>query len=123
MTISFRTRLFVISGLIVTAVITVVMLVGWTRVLAFEAERLEQRLCMEAKRIATQPMRGEDMVRLAADILIKLNLTSPDQLLMQFEVRTEGQNFMLVKGQPESALDGAVWRTATGLGSAVFLRQ
>ncbi len=118
MTISFRTRLFVISGLIVTAVITVVMLVGWTRVLAFEAERLEQRLCMEAKRIATQPMRGEDMVRLAADILIKLNLTSPDQLLMQFEVRTEGQNFMLVKGQPESALDGAVWRTATGLGSA-----
>ncbi len=85
MMISFRTRLFVIAGLIVTAVITLVMVVGWTRVLAFEAERLEKRLCMEAKRVATQPFNSLDSERLVADILSKLHLTLPEQIMVQFE--------------------------------------
>lgn len=85
MTISFRTRLFVTAGLIVTAVITLVMIVGWTRVLAFEAERLEKRLCMEAKRVATQPSNSLDSEMLVADILSKLHLTLPEQIMVQFE--------------------------------------
>jgi hypothetical protein len=48
-------RLFMISGLIVAAVLTALMLVRWTCGLAFKTERLEQSLCMEAKRITTQP--------------------------------------------------------------------
>jgi two-component system, OmpR family, heavy metal sensor histidine kinase CusS len=111
MMISFRTRLFVISGLIVTAVLTAVMLVGWTRVLAFEAQRLEQRLCMEAKRIATQPFQNEDRMRLAIDVASKLHLASPDQLILQFESRTEGENFQSRSGRSEPAFDNAQWRT------------
>jgi two-component system, OmpR family, heavy metal sensor histidine kinase CusS len=111
MMISFRTRLFVISGLIVTAVFTAVMLVGWTRVLAFEAQRLEQRLCMEAKRIATQPFQNEDRMRLAIDVASKLHLASPDQLILQFESRTEGENFQSRSGRSEPAFDNAQWRT------------
>jgi two-component system, OmpR family, heavy metal sensor histidine kinase CusS len=112
MMISFRTRLFVISGLIVTAVLTAVMLVGWTRVLAFEAQRLEQRLCMEAKRIATQPFQSEDRMRLALDVASKLHLASPDQLILQFEARTEGENFQSRGGRSELAFDNARWRVA-----------
>jgi two-component system, OmpR family, heavy metal sensor histidine kinase CusS len=111
MMISFRTRLFVISGLIVTAVLTAVMLVGWTRVLAFEAQRLEQKLCMEAKRIATQPFQNEDRMRLAIDVASKLHLASPDQLILQFESRTEGKNFQSRSGRSEPAFDNAQWRT------------
>jgi two-component system, OmpR family, heavy metal sensor histidine kinase CusS len=111
MIISFRTRLFVISGLIVTAVLTAVMLVGWTRVLAFEAQRLEQRLCMEAKRIATQPFQSEDRMRLALDVASKLHLASPDQLILQFDSRTEGENFQSRSGRSEPAFDNAQWRT------------
>ena len=111
MIISFRTRLFVISGLIVTAVLTAVMLVGWTRVLAFETQRLEQRLCMEAKRIATQPFQNQDATRLALDVASKLHLSSPDQLILQFEARTQGENFQSINGRSEPAFDSAQWRT------------
>jgi two-component system, OmpR family, heavy metal sensor histidine kinase CusS len=92
MMISFRTRLFVISGLIVTAVITLVMIVGWTRVLAFEAQRLEQRLCMEAKRVATQPFDTLDSERLVSDILSKMHLVSPDQIMVQFKPSARSEN-------------------------------
>ncbi len=112
MTISFRTRLFVISGLIVTAVITAVMLVGWTRVLAFEAQRLEQRLCIEARRIATQPFLIRDRSRLAADVASKLHLSSPNQLILQFELRTGDGYFQAVSERPEPAFDSAQWYAA-----------
>jgi two-component system, OmpR family, heavy metal sensor histidine kinase CusS len=98
MSISFRTRLFVIAGLIVTAVITLVMIVGWTRVLAFEAERFEKRLCMEAQRVATQPFNGLDSTQLVSDILSKLHLVSPDQIMVQFEPSAQGEN-----GKPQDA--------------------
>jgi two-component system, OmpR family, heavy metal sensor histidine kinase CusS len=112
MMISFRTRLFVISGLIVATVLTAVMIIGWTRVLAFEAQRLEQRLCMEARRIATQPFHSEDMPHLITDALNKLHLTSPDQVVLGFEVRAEGENFQPASGQLDVALNAAQWRAA-----------
>lgn len=112
MMISFRTRLFVISGLIVATVLTAVMLIGWARVLVFETQRLEQRLCMEAKRIATQPFHIEDIPDHVTDALNKLHLTSPDQVMLQFEVRTAGDNFQPTNGQLDAELNGAQWRAA-----------
>jgi two-component system, OmpR family, heavy metal sensor histidine kinase CusS len=112
MMISFYTRLFVTAGLIVTAVLTTVMLIGWSRVLAFEAERLEKRLCMEARRIATEPSQGEDIGHLANDVIDKLHLTSRDQVMLHFETKTEGENFQSISGRPEPAFDSAKWRTA-----------
>ncbi len=55
MTIAFRTRLFGLATLIVGVVLTVVLVLGWTSLLRAEVERLEDRLCMEARRVATQP--------------------------------------------------------------------
>lgn len=115
MTTSFRTRLFVISGLIVTSVISAVMLIGWNRVLAFEADRLEQRLCMEAQRVATQPLRAQDVPRMVSDILGKLHLSSAQHLALYFSVRgdVEGdaRGFQSSNWQPEFAQDSAPWRT------------
>jgi two-component system, OmpR family, heavy metal sensor histidine kinase CusS len=111
MTISFRTRLFVTAGLIVAAVITSVMLIGWSRVLAFEAERLELRLCIEARRVATEPAQSEDMTHLVNDAITKLHLTSPNQVTLQFETRTQGENFQSVNRRTEIAFDAAQWRS------------
>ena len=63
MTISFRTRLFAIAALIVGAVLTAVMALGWSSVSKVEVDRLDDRLCMEARRIATQTWGGGGMER------------------------------------------------------------
>ena len=75
MTVSFRTRLFVVAAIVVSLALSAVLLVGWIRVLAYEVERLDDRLCMEARRVATQPIQDESMARLEADLLGKLRLT------------------------------------------------
>jgi two-component system, OmpR family, heavy metal sensor histidine kinase CusS len=123
MTISFRTRLFVISGLIVTAVITAVMLIGWNRVLAFEADRLEQRMCMEARRLATQPMRAEDLQRLVNDILSKLNLGSAQQVMLYVDPSAQGDKFQSPNWRPEFAQDSAPWRNVMVSGAEAFDRS
>lgn len=85
MTISFRTRLFVISALIVAAVLAAVMTLGWSSVLKVEIDRLDDRLCMEARRVATQPFQGDELARLEADVALKLRLDSPAQLMLRFD--------------------------------------
>ncbi len=116
MTISFRTRLFVIAGLIVATVITAVMLIGWNRVLAFEADRLEQRLCMEAKRLATQPVREEDVSRKVNDVLAKLHLNAAGQVMLFFDARGAGESFQSSNWRPEFASDSAPWRSQARMG-------
>ena len=82
MKISFRTRLFIIASLIVATVLTTVMFIGWSRVLAVEVERLDDRLCIEARRLATQPLRGDRMAEMESDIADKLRLASNAQLML-----------------------------------------
>jgi two-component system, OmpR family, heavy metal sensor histidine kinase CusS len=111
MIISFRIRLFAIAGVIVTTVITAVMLIGWSRVLAFETDRLEQRLCMEAKRVAMQPVPAEDVSRLVDDVLNKLHLNSAQQVMLYFETTEVSERFQSMNWRPEFAQDSAPWRT------------
>ena len=85
MTLSFRTRLFATAGLIVSLVLVTVLIVGYQRVLAYEVGRLDERLCMEAKRLATQTFPGEDLQRLQLDMMAKLRITQPEQLMLKFE--------------------------------------
>lgn len=85
MIFSFRTRLFVIAGLIVGLVLTAVLLVGYGRVLSFEVVRLDERLCMEARRLATQPFQPGDVERLQVDVMSKLRISEPGQLMLKFE--------------------------------------
>ena len=110
MIVSFRTRLFVVAGLMVGAVLSAVLLLGWSRVLAFEVERLEQRLCMEAKRVATQPFHGEDLARLEADVLGKLHLSTPGQLTLRFESSADSASFQSRNWPAAFALEGPQWR-------------
>ena len=110
MTISFRTRLFVVAALIVTTVITAVMLMGWNRVLAFEATRLEQRLCMEARRLATQPIRSGSVLPLVNDVLNKLHLTDANQVMLNFTPRDLGEPASSANWQPAFGSDSLPWR-------------
>lgn len=87
MTLSFRTRLFLTAGLIVGLALSAVLLVGWIRVNAFEVERLDGRLCAEARRVATQPFDSENLPLLEADLLGKLRLGQAAQLMVKFEPR------------------------------------
>ena len=111
MTLSFRTRLFVTAGLIVSLTLSVVLLVGWIGVNDFEVERLDGRLCLEAKRVASQPFDIDNFSRLEADLMAKLRLGQPAQLMVKFE---SGANTPFVNGQSPNwrealVLDGAHW--------------
>ena len=119
MTVSFRTRLFVVAAIVVSLALSAVLLVGWIRVLAYEVERLDDRLCMEARRVATQPIQDESMARLEADLLGKLRLTQAAQLMVKFESGPSGPplNSPMVNAQSANwrnalVLDGAHWKPA-----------
>ena len=48
---NFRTRIFAISILTVSAVLMVVISLSWSRIMKLELDHLDDRLCMEARRI------------------------------------------------------------------------
>ena len=119
MIISFRTRQFVIASLIVGTVLAVVMAVGWSRVLEVEVDRLDTRLCMEARRIATQAFRGDDQPGLEADIALKLRLGSTAQLMMRFDPRGQSFDVSPIRWRGPSLADDLKWapeRRGTTLG-------
>ena len=109
---SFRTRLFFIAVLIVGSVLSAVLLMGWSSVLAFELERFDDRLCMEARRLATQRMRGDGIKRLQVDVMEKLHLSSPDQLMLRYESIASGENFQSVNWQSAFESDTIQWQQA-----------
>jgi two-component system, OmpR family, heavy metal sensor histidine kinase CusS len=83
--VSFRTRLFVVASLIVATVLAAVMAVGWSRVLRVEIDRLDVRLCIEARRLAMQPFRDDELQALEADVALKLRLASTEHLMLRFD--------------------------------------
>jgi two-component system heavy metal sensor histidine kinase CusS len=88
LSMTFRLRLFISAALIVAAVLAMVLALGWGSVRRYEVERLDERLCMEARRLATQApqqLRGDDMPRLEADVAAKLHLQSAAQLMLSFQ--------------------------------------
>ena len=114
MIVSFRARLFVIAGLIVGAVLAAVLALGWSRVLAYEVQRLDGRLCMEARRLVTQPFRGDDMPRLQADIMGKLYVNRPEQLMLLFEANNGRANSQSSNETPAIAFDSPRWQLSQG---------
>ena len=55
----FRTRIFSISILTVSAVLAVIVSLSWSRIMKVELEQLDARLCMEEKRIMDFYLRKE----------------------------------------------------------------
>ena len=107
MNISFRTRLFFIATLIVGVVLALVLGLGWSSVLTVEVNRLNDRLCMEAKRIATQPFDANEVPRLEADVALKLRLGSVDQVMLRFDARAlDGRVF---EGQSSTSFQSKGW--------------
>ncbi len=94
-------------GLALSAVITV----GYVRVLAFEVERLDDRLCLESRRMATQPLEGENFTRLEPDLLAKLRLTQAAQLMIKLESGS-GRSNGSSPGRPAQNLQSNNWRDA-----------
>ena len=112
MRISFRTRLFVMAGLIVGSVLALVMGLGWSRVLAYEVERLDERLCLEARRLVTQPGMGQDLPRLESDLIGKLHLSSSGQFMLRLEPLGGEPEFQTPNWYSGLVPDEAIWVSA-----------
>ncbi|WP_161974684.1 ATP-binding protein [Piscinibacter terrae] len=78
---SFRVRLFGITALIVALVLALVMGLSWSGVLRHEVQRLDERLCMEARRLVSLPPMAPH-ASLESDVADKLHLASARQLMM-----------------------------------------
>jgi two-component system, OmpR family, heavy metal sensor histidine kinase CusS len=113
--LSFRTRLFAAAALIVGAVLVAVMTLGWSSVLKVEVERLDDRLCMEARRIATQPFRadrgdrGDELSRLESDLALKLRLMSAEQLMFGFDPADDRAGGPSIRWRGAPLADDLAW--------------
>ncbi|CAH0530317.1 ATP-binding protein [Vibrio hippocampi] len=84
---SYRFRLFITSSLIVSAVLAVVLLFGWNRMLKYEVAGLDTQLCYEAKRLITLNKHQATNDGFITDLGRKLGLKGPQQFLMLLEGR------------------------------------
>jgi two-component system, OmpR family, heavy metal sensor histidine kinase CusS len=112
MRISFRTRLFVIATAIVAMVMVAVMMIGWSRVLAVEVERLDDRLCMEARRMATQPLRPDRIGSIESDIANKLRLPSTSQLMIKVDTNDGAPSVISTHWSSSVDTEKLVWTKA-----------
>ena len=81
--ISFRTRLFFIATSIVLLVLVVVMMLAWSSVMKNEVEHLDERLCIESHRFATQDLSHIDLTIIEADLVVKFRLKDQSQLMLR----------------------------------------
>jgi two-component system heavy metal sensor histidine kinase CusS len=96
----FRTRIFAISILTVSVVLTVVATLSWSRIMKVELEHLDNRLCMEARRamrmnlaprldgemslpqVATSKGIENSDARFIADLMAKLRINSQSNVMV-----------------------------------------
>lgn len=105
---SFRIRIFVVTALIVALVLVSVTLFSWSSVLAFERQRLEERLCDEARRLAG-PVSANDVNHLGADMVAKLRLKSSDQLLLAFDTSGDAPRLRSIHWPDTLDIDHLDW--------------
>jgi two-component system, OmpR family, heavy metal sensor histidine kinase CusS len=106
---SFRVRIFVVTALIVTLVLASVTLFSWSSVLAFEAQRLDERLCDEARRLNGSAPANE-IALLSADMVAKLRLKSPQQLLLAVDTPGGIQRLRSAHWPKTLDIDRLAWR-------------
>jgi two-component system, OmpR family, heavy metal sensor histidine kinase CusS len=110
--ISFRTRLFFIATLIVGVVLTLVLALGWSSVMKAEVDKLNDKLCIEAKRLATQPFDANELPRLEADVALKLRLGAVDQVMLRFDALEGGGNFQSQAWLSAPRINELTWAAA-----------
>lgn len=119
MSISFRVRLFVVAAFIVATVLTTVMFIGWSQVLAFEVERLDGRLCLEAKGLQSAQWRRDTPrldaaianARVEKDIADKFRLPSRTQLMLSIASRNAATNFQSTHWNRDVNFDALPWQS------------
>lgn len=79
---SFRTRIFLVTTLIVVLILLCVMAMAWIKGYAQQVKLLDIRLCSEARRLVTQPINEPGFKRFEGDVAAKLQLQSTSQLLL-----------------------------------------
>ena len=94
----FRTRIFAISILTVSAVLATVITLSWSRIVQVERDHLDERLCMETRRalprfgsdgllrnLVAPGTTGVTLEPLLADLVDKLRIQSPSHLMLRIE--------------------------------------
>jgi len=109
LTISFRTRLFVVSALIVAGVLSAVVALGWASLRDAQLGTLDERLCNEARRVAAQPFLGQDLGRLESDLALKLRLGSTAELLVRYDPGDGGPAFQSAGWADAPPLESLPW--------------
>jgi two-component system heavy metal sensor histidine kinase CusS len=81
---SFRTRMFLVTALIVALVLASVMLLAWSSIFEYQVQTVDERLCGEARRLTLNPPPPFRFDGLQNDMANKLHLASTGQLLIRF---------------------------------------
>ncbi len=107
---SFRVRVFVFSAAIVSASLLIVLGLAWRSMSQYQLALLEQRMCLEARRVLSRGASWPDAIGLAEDVAEKLRLTSTDFLAMR-SVSAEGEEWLRSANWPVAAEpESSVWR-------------
>lgn len=85
MTVSFRTRLIVVAALVFATGLAAVLAIVWSGLRSVELDRLDARLCLEARRLASQPFGENELRSLETDVAAKLRVADVSQLLLRVE--------------------------------------
>ena len=85
MTISYRARVVLVAAGVVAAALSATLALTWADIRSVEGERLDARLCLEARRLASQPFSEDGFRRLDRDVMAKLRLSDRSQLLLRIE--------------------------------------
>nr|WP_320135326.1 ATP-binding protein [uncultured Amphritea sp.] len=99
----FRTRIITISLLTVSAVLAIVITLSWSRIMQVEFNRLDARLCMEARRLIPRfDADGSPRYRsisgvgkpsdsqITADLVNKLRISSPNEVMIYLDAGDAG---------------------------------
>jgi len=109
---SFRLRMFMVTALIVAAVLASVAVVSGSTFFAYELRGLDSRLCAEGWRIAQRPPQAGEQERFAKDVAGKLRLLSTDQLLLARDAGDGGPAVRYGRWPTDIALERLGWSNA-----------
>lgn len=109
---SFRLRMFLVTALIVAAVLASVAVVSGSTFFAYELRGLDSRLCAEGWRIAQRSPQVDEQERFARDVAGKLRLPSTDQLLFARDAGDGGPTVRYGRWPTDIALERLAWSDA-----------
>jgi two-component system heavy metal sensor histidine kinase CusS len=101
--------MFLVTALIVSAVLVSVAVVAGSTFYAYELRRLDSRLCAEAWRLVSRPPQPGEQERFATDVAGKLRVRAADQLLLAREDNGSGGALNYGQWPERTALDQLDW--------------